>query len=198
MRLLKFFCVMVLFASGLISGGASAAPEKFQIDSQHTHIVWQVDRFGFAKTIGSFADVTGVIMLDEIAPENSSVQAEITLAGLRSDLLEREDIVRGVFWLNAANFPTITFVSNRVVVREGNGQKHADIEGTMTLKGASGPLILRTNLNRIGIDPVTKKKAVGFTATGIFKRSDFGVKTAVGPVGDDVTFQIEIMAVSVE
>ncbi|WP_260685305.1 YceI family protein [Rhizobium laguerreae] len=38
---------------------------------------------------------------------------------------------------------------------------------------------------------MSKKPTVGFSATGVIKRSDFGVAALVGPVSDDVKLTIE-------
>ena len=177
---------------------AAASPQSYELDNQHTHIVWQVDRFGFTKTIGTFVDVEGTLMVDEADIENSSVEAEIALSGLRSDLAEREDIIRGPHWLDAAKFPTVSFVSTAVeLVRDPQCVTQCvTVNGMMTLKGISAPLVLHVQLNKAGTDPVAQKMAAGFSAHGAFLRQDFGVTIADGFVGDEVTFQIEALAVT--
>jgi len=179
---------------------ASAETASYVIDSEHTHIVWRVDRFGFTDTIGTFTEIEGALQLDEDNPASSSVEATIQLSGLRSDLLQREDIVRGPHWLDATAFPSIKFKSNTVVLDQSEdclGQC-ALVTGTMTLRGVSAPLSMHVTLNKIGVDPVTKKPAAGFSAKGQFTRSEFGVATAVGPVGDVVSFEIEALAIASE
>lgn len=176
----------------------SAEPQTFNLDGDHTHIVWQVDRFGFANTVGTFAGIEGKLVLDESNPEQSRVTAKMALSGLRSDLLQREEIVRGKFWLDAASHPLITYSSTSVKLLDGPGCENrcATVVGDLTLKGVTRPVSMHVRLNRIGIDPVSKKKAAGFNATGSFKRSDFGITTAIGPVGDQVSFEIQALAVA--
>ncbi len=187
-----------LVLAGCATAPAEAEPERFILDGQHTHIVWQVDRFGFTNTVGTFADISGELMLDEDAPEVSSVVAQISLSGLRSDLLEREEIVRGSFWLDAAAHPVITFESNQVRLLETEDcpELCAEVSGEMTLKGITAPLSLMVELNKLGIDPVTKARAAGFTATGRFQRSAFGISTAIGPIGDEVAFEVQALAIN--
>jgi len=177
---------------------AMAAPLAFELDGSHTHIVWKVDRFGFTDTVGTFADVTGSLTLDEADPTASRVEATIRLSGLRSDLVEREDVVRGPKWLDAAQFPTIEFASTLVELIDEPGceGRCANVTGNMTLKGVTAPLTIRVELNKSGPDPVTKKQAAGFSATGKVVRSEFGVNTALGLVGDEVTFEIEALAIA--
>lgn len=196
---------MVLIVAGLAVSAACATPAEadapaqvFEIDNEHTHIVWGVERFGFTDTVGTFADVSGSLLLVEDNPEASQVSAVIALAGLRSDLPQREDIVRGPHWLNADQFPTIEFKSSSVtlLVTEDCPETCARVDGEMTLKGITAPLSLDVRLNKVGMDPVTKKQAAGFSATGAFQRSVFGVTTAIGPIGDTVEFRIEALAIA--
>ena len=95
----------------LLAWSVSAEPQQYLIDPAHTHIPWEVDRFGFAKTMGSFSQVAGAVTVDPDDMGRSSVQATIDLAGLRSDLPEREEIIRGDHWLKATQFGQITFRS---------------------------------------------------------------------------------------
>lgn len=171
--------------------------ETYAIDNDHTHIVWQVDRFGFSKTVGTFADIEGTIAIDRDNLENSHVNATIALSGLRSDLEEREDIVRSAAWLDAAAHPVITFKSVSVErIEDQNCPSHcAEITGVMTLKGVSAPLSLSVQLNKDGTDPVTRKPAIGFSATGAFNRADYGITIASQFIGPKVLFQIETLAV---
>lgn len=196
MHLRNFLLAGVGLAACIGANPGHAEPDEYVLDGDHTHIVWQVDRFGFANTVGTFANVTGTLVLDEAAPQNSYVTAEISLEGLRSDLTEREEVVRGPYWLDAAAYPVIHFVSESVTLLDDCDC--ATVAGTMTLKGVSAPLMLTVDLNKIGTDPVTKRKAAGFTAHGQFERADFGVMTALGPVGAVVDFQIEALAIKVE
>jgi len=179
-----------------LTGQAEA--DVYTLDGDHTHIVWQVDRFGFANTVGTFTEIKGSLSFDEASPNDSHVTAEIALSGLRSDLIEREDIVRGAFWLDAKSHPVITFESRSVTFVDDDAcpSQCAVVEGDMVLKGVRRPLRLDVTVNKAGLDPVQRRPAIGFTATGSFQRSDFGIRTALGPIGDEVEFQIEALAIA--
>ena len=49
-------------------------------------------------------------------------------------------------------------------------------------------------LNRIGENPMSKNPTVGFSATTVIKRSEFGMNYAVPNVSDDVQVSIEAEA----
>lgn len=192
--------VLLVFLGACSPVGVVAEPQSFVLDGAHTHIVWKVDRFGFASTVGTFTDISGQLTLDQDAPQASTVTAEIALSGLRSDHSEREDIIRGPYWLAADQYPTVQFRSTDVQLRSGDDcpSRCADVVGEMTLKGVTAPLTLSVTLNKIGTDPVTKAAAAGFVATGSFDRADFGISTAIGPIGSIVTFEIHALAIAAD
>lgn len=177
-------------------GAAFAEPVQYDLDGEHTQVIWSVNRFGFTNIFASFVDISGSMILDEAAPEQSSVTVEILVASVRSDLEEREDVIRSGFWLGAEEFPVISFASTGVELLPGDGvQQSAEVSGVLTLHGASLPITMHVVLNSIGVDPVSRRRAAGFSATGSLARSDFGIETAANFVGDSVSFQIEALAI---
>ena len=56
------------------------------------------------------------------------------------------------------------------------------------------PVTLNVVVNKVGQNPLDKIDLAGFSARGTFKRSDFGMKTYLGAIGDDVDLVIEIEA----
>ncbi|MEM1091174.1 MAG: YceI family protein [Pseudomonadota bacterium] len=189
------YTYLLLALLGAIPALSCAEPARYSIDSDHTHVRWEVDRFGFARTMGSFTQVKGNIWFGPDDIRASTVDAEIVLASLRSDLLEREEIVRGKHWLKADQYPLISFSSKQVSADTTNPKKFS-VTGAITLAGVTRPLTLAVTLNKVGTDPVTRRPAIGISASGAFNRSDFGIKIALGPIGDEVSFRIESMAVA--
>lgn len=181
--------------AGVFLASPGLAAETYQIDPAHTHVMFKIERFGLSKVIGAFVDVAGAVSLDKEAPENSSVSATVKIASIDSNNEEREGHLRGPSWLDAEQFPEMTFVSTNV---DQTGDETATVTGDLTLHGVTRPLTLDVVLNRIGTDPVSKREAAGFTATGSLKRSDFGMTTAQGLVGDAVEITIEALAVAGE
>jgi len=58
--------------------------------------------------------------------------------------------------------------------------------GNLTLHGVTRPITLHAKLVGGGINPLDKKYTAGFEVSGRIKRSDFGVKTYLPLIGDDV------------
>lgn len=180
------FCAVQIF-----SVSAIAAPETYVVDASHTHVQFSVKRFGFNYIIGEFKDLSGSLTLDEDAPDTSTVSAEIKTESLESGDDVRNGHVMGEFWFDVANHPTITFISTGI---ELTGDDAAIITGDLTIKGVTKPVSLDAKLNRIGVDPASKRKAAGFSATANLSRSAFGMSIAEKLIGDDVAIRIELLA----
>ena len=102
-----------------------------------------------------------------------------------SDKLKEELV--GPEWLDAAKYPDITFKSTKVVK---TGADTADVMGDFTLHGVTKPLTLKVKFNAAGVNPADKAYTAGFEATGMIKRTDFGVKTYAPYIGDEVAIDI--------
>jgi polyisoprenoid-binding protein YceI len=77
-----------------------------------------------------------------------------------------------------------------------DGDAPKRIDGHLTLLGVTRPVSLDVLRWKCGPDPRTKgaRYMCGANATGVFKRSDFGMKFIVGPVSDEVTLWVGMEA----
>jgi polyisoprenoid-binding protein YceI len=76
------------------------------------------------------------------------------------------------------------------------GDKLESIEGTLTLAGVTKPLKLNVTTFRCGAHPFNRKPMCGATAEATLKRSDFGVKAAMGAVSDEVRLQLSVEVIA--
>jgi polyisoprenoid-binding protein YceI len=187
----QFFACL---AAGFALAAEAHAADRYVIDPEHTQVVFKADRFGLSNTFGSFAEVSGELVLDETDPSKSSVRATIKVASLKSDNAIREDHLTSDRWLDATQFPEITFVSTKV---EPDGEA-AKVTGDLTVHGVTKPVTLDVALKKIGTDPVSKKQAAGFSATASLNRHDFGVSIAGPLIGADVAIMIETLAIKAD
>ncbi|KAK0330672.1 hypothetical protein LTR94_031921, partial [Friedmanniomyces endolithicus] len=98
-----------------------------------------------------------------------------------------EDIAKNKVFLNATAFPQITFKSTKV---ELTGTRTAKVTGDQTFLGVTKPVTLDATFNGdLEKHPFVPAPAIGFSAEGKFKRTDFGM--ALGPVGDEVTIRFD-------
>ena len=163
-------------------------------DPSHSLIAWEVNHFGFSDYIGLFGDVAGTLTLDPANLSAASVDVTIPVAkvttasaGLTDHLLRPgKDGAKPDFF--GPEPDDARFVSTSVTAT-GNMAK---IEGNLTLNGISRPVTLDAEFTGAGANPYNKKLTVGFSATTMIKRSDFGITTAIPLVSDAVELEIHV------
>jgi len=182
----------VLFLAALPIA-AVAAPETFTLDPYHTFPNFTVDHLGLSTIHGRFDKTTGKVTLDRAA-KSGSVDIVIPTATVTtgdadkgSRARSRDDHLRTADFFNVAEFPQMTYKASKISF---NGDNPATIDGELTLLGVTKPVPL--TIVRFKCDPAsgTSKERCGGDATGKFKRTDFGMKTGVPNVGDEITLLI--------
>ena len=164
-----------------IEGGA------FKVDSDHTQVTFGVDHLGFSIYHGRFSNVTGSLELEPKSPAASKFEISLPTDSVSTTSAKLDGELKSADWLDAAQFPTVTFKSVSVKP-EGAGK--AAVTGDLTLHGVTKPVTLQVTLNGAGPNPFFKIYTIGFQATGHFKRSEFGVTKYAPAIGDDVTLTI--------
>ena len=173
----------------IMNANANSKAEKFILDPTHTNITWSANHVGFSNPNGKFAKSSGVMFLDEVNPESSSVEVEIDMSGIITGFEDFDKHLKGADFFNVEKFKTAKFVSTKVEVL---AKDIAKIHGNLTLLGVTKPVILEAKLNKIGRHPFTLKKTAGFSATATIKRSDFGIKYGLSLVSDEVKIAFEV------
>ena len=164
------------------------AADTYKLDPANTSIVWTSDHYGFSSPTGKFTQSEGVLTLDEVSPQNSSVEISINTNSVMSGSTQLDDVIKGKDFLDATKFPTAKFVSTSVILKNRTSAK---ITGNLTLLGITKPVILNVKLNKIGANPITNIKTVGFSANTTIKRSDFGMNFGIPGINDQVKLFIE-------
>jgi polyisoprenoid-binding protein YceI len=159
----------------------------YAVDPGHTQVGWRVSHMGFSNYAGGFSDVSGSLTLDPKNPAASKLSVKIPVASVTTTSAKLTDELKGEQWLDAGKYPTMTFVSTKVAPA---GKDHAKVTGDLTLHGVTKPVTLDVTLVGAGANPLNKKYTVGFEATGTLKRSEFGVKTYVPLIGDELHLTI--------
>lgn len=186
------FALLGLAASLGLAQAEGTAPIKvesgtYKVEPGHTQVVFSLLHFGFTHYSGLFSDVSGTLTLNSAHPAASKLEVSIPVSSVQttSDKLTAE--LKEADWFDAAKYPTATFVSTQVTP---DGKGGATITGNFTLHGVTKPITLQAHYVGSGVNPMDKAYTVGFQATGVIKRGDYGVKTYVPMVGDDVALTI--------
>ncbi|MFT0862083.1 YceI family protein [Ancylobacter sp. G4_0304] len=163
-----------------ISGGT------YTVDANHTQVIWSVDHMGFSPLSGMFGGMSGTLKLDPNAPEDAVLEITIPMSGLVVTSKSFGEDLAGPEFFDAAKFPAATFKSTQIST-DGTS---ATIEGELTLHGVTRPVTLDAELVGAGINPRSKVENIGFMATTMLNRSDFGLGAAVPMVSDEVELSV--------
>lgn len=170
---------------------AAAAPDKYEFDKAHTHIIFLVNHLGFSNTIGRIKDYDGYFTFDENEPEKSQVDVTLKADSVDTDVTALDKELKSDKFFNTEKFPTIHFKSTKVVK---TGKNTGDITGDVTLLGVTKPVVMHVTYNKSGIHPFTNNYVSGFSADALIKRSDFGMNAFIPGVGDEVRLHLEVEA----
>jgi polyisoprenoid-binding protein YceI len=184
---LRLFAGLIATSTIVVSLAAHAAPETFQLDPNHTTVLWHISHFGFSYPSGKW-QAEGTLILDEQKPQDSKVNVTIKTATINTGLPKLDEHLKSKAFFDTDQFPTATFVSDKVKV---TGKDTAKVTGMLTVHGITKPVTLNVTLNKIGTNPITEKKAVGFSAETTINRDDFGIDTLSPALGDEVKINIE-------
>lgn len=186
----KMKYVVLFLALALLPLGASSAPVSYTVDPAHSFPYFEINHLGFSTVRGRFNSTEGKISLDQ-ANKSGSVDIAINASSVDTAHAKRDDHLRSPDFLNAAEFPQITYKSTKVAI---NGDGSAKVEGNLTILGVSKPVALDVKRFTCGTNPMSKKEMCGFDAITTIKRSDFGVNYALPGVGDEMKILLNVEA----
>jgi polyisoprenoid-binding protein YceI len=162
---------------------AAVQAGAYGIEPTHTRVLFAVSHMGFSTWYGEFTGASGSLTIDPKNAHVDSVSVSVPTASVSTSNAKLDEELKSAAWFDAAKFDTISFRSTRVIP---TGARTADVVGELTLHGVTRPVTLKASFNGAGVNPLSKAYTVGFEVSGDVKRSDFGVKTYVPLIGDDV------------
>lgn len=193
-RLVLFTPLLATLTAFVAAGAKVSAAEKYDIDASHSGVVFGWNHFGFSNPTARFDEIEGSVLLDKADLTKSSISVTLPVEGLDTRVAKLDEALKGPDFLDAAQYPTITFKSTRI---EKSGENGLKITGNLTLHGVTKPVTLDATVNKIGIfeiPGVIKAQTAGFDATTVIKRSDFGVTKYVPAVSDEIPVRITLDA----
>jgi polyisoprenoid-binding protein YceI len=166
---------------------AAVPAGTYALETSHARVVFSLSHMGFSTWYGDFSGTTGTLTLDPKNAAAAALAVTIPVASVSTTNAKVDSELKAANWLDATQFPTITFKSTKVTL---TGATTAQVAGDLTLHGVTRPVVLDATFKASGVNMLTKAYTVGFEVKGRIKRSDFGVKTYVPLIGDDVDVTI--------
>lgn len=184
MRTLRYVMLAGLLGAAM---SAHAAPVTYQLDPGHTMVLFSWSHFGYSNPTANLGISDGSVVFDEQNPSKSTVQVTMPLSNLDTHVPALDKHLKEADFFDADKYPTVTFKSTSVQALGGN---HYKVTGDLTVHGVTKPVVLNATLNKVGPHPMTGQQAIGFNATGVLKRSDFGLGAYAPKVSDDIKIDI--------
>lgn len=182
--------ILIPALAALLAGQALAAPVTYNLDANHTFPRIAYSHLGFSTQQSRFNKTTGSVVLDAEA-RTGSVDVSIDMKSVDTGSAEFNEHIQRADLLDTERFPTATFKSTAV---KFEGDRPVAVDGILTIKGISKPVILNVTSFSRKMHPMLRKDAIGADARTVIKRSDFNAGKYVPFVGDEVTLTIAIEA----
>jgi polyisoprenoid-binding protein YceI len=168
------------------------------IDPAHTVAEFKVKHMMISNVKGRFSGVAGELVFDEADIANSRVIATLDAASINTGDPQRDAHLKSADFLDADNFPTLTFGSSRITRR---GDADLDVEGELTIHGVTRKVVFTVEgPTPPGKDPWGKMR-IGVFATTKINRKDFGLtwnaalETGGILVGDELSISLDVQFV---
>jgi polyisoprenoid-binding protein YceI len=169
----------------------------FQIDYGHSHIQFSARHMMISRVRGEFQQFTGTIDLNEQNPAASTVDVQIDAASINTRDPQRDAHLKSPDFLNADQFPHLTFKSSKVEVQ---GNDRGKLYGDLTIRGVAKPVVLDVEFQGKSKSPWGTEN-YGFSAHTKINRKDWGLgwnvalETGGVLVGEEITIDIELEVV---
>ncbi len=178
-----------LFPLSLIAVAAPAlAAETYEIDAGHSAVVFSAKHFDVGYTYGRFDSFSGSFTVDKANHVNDKVHIEVATTSVNSGVPKRDDHLRNVDFFNSAQFPTITFDSTKVVVKDADT---ITVTGNLSMHGVTKPVTFDVDWTGEGDDPWGGHR-MGAHATFSLPRSDWGISGLKDAVGSDIRMIVSL------
>ena len=175
--------IFILMVSATIS-----AQSTWKADNAHSGVNFAISHLLISEVTGNFTEFDIQATADDAFSE-PSFTVSIPTTSINTGNSRRDDDLRSDRFFDAANHPTMEFISTSI---EKTGDKTFKLTGDLTLHGVTKPVTLEGKLIGIITDRRSQKLKAGLKLTGTVIRKDFGVGGDLAPIGDEVEMTINL------
>jgi polyisoprenoid-binding protein YceI len=167
----------------------------WQMDPDHSSFQFKIRHLTVSNVRGDFSKATGVVTMDEKDITKLKVEVTIDATSVNTGHAKRDEHLRGPDFFDVTKYPTITFVSKKVIKADTNRLK---VMGDLTIHGLTREITVDVE----GPTPEVKDPWGSFrrgaAATTRINRRDFGMTwnklldTGGLLVGEDLDIYVEV------
>jgi len=179
MKLLAFFyCSLLSFCPGVILA------QSFIPSDNGSAVTFVIKNFGLGVD-GSFKNLKGSIKFDPNNPEATLFNVTVDVATINTDNGSRDNHLRKEEYFDAAKFPIITFLSEKVE-KTANAGLYI-VKGKFTVKGISKSI-------SIPFSATAQNGGYLFNGKVVLNRRDFKVGGNSMVLSDNLTLTLKVFA----
>jgi polyisoprenoid-binding protein YceI len=179
-------------------GGLAAAPSSaWSVDRAHSSVSFSARHMGIINVHGRFADAQVRLDLDTDDLTRSAIEVVLTAASIQTDEPRRDADLRSERFLNAAQYPHLTFISTSVVRR---GAETYDLTGDLTIRDVTRQVTLEVVTG--GLQRTSDgTQRIGFSGHTTIRRGAWGLTWNLPLEGggwlvsEEVAINIDLQAV---
>ncbi|MFF4444125.1 YceI family protein [Streptomyces sp. NPDC001502] len=167
------------------------------LDPAHTRIGFVARHAMVTKVRGAFHEFEGSARLDGADPARSTAQLVIKAESIDTGVEQRDQHLRTNDFLDAPDFPDITFNTTSVEPRSDTEYR---VTGDLTIKGTTRPISIDFEYTGTAVDPFGNRR-VGLEGSVSISRKEYGVTWNAALegggvlVGDKVVLEFDISAI---
>ncbi|MEE1820520.1 YceI family protein [Streptomyces sp. SP18ES09] len=169
----------------------------YVLDPAHTRIGFVARHAMVTKVRGAFHQFEGTAHLDGGDPSRSTGQLVIKTGSIDTGVEQRDEHLRTNDFLDAPNFPDITFRTTRI---EQKSDTDYQVTGDLTIKETTKPLTIDFEYTGNATDPYGNLR-VGLEGSVTISRKEWGITWNAALegggvlVGDKVVLEFDISAI---
>lgn len=176
-------------------GGSMAQSAVYTISKDYTNVRFSWSNLGLSRQSARIMAVDGSVEFDPKVPEASRVDVVMNAASLWTGIASFDELMKSADFFDVRGHPSIRFRSTAV---RRMSERTGELIGDLTIMGTTNPVTLYVVWNYTGehplaaVNPNYKDVFVsGFSATGVLRRSDWGLSRGVPLVSDEIEVTIE-------
>lgn len=148
-----------------------------------SHVSFDIKAVGLSVVKGTFNQQHSRMFFDASAPKTASAELILAANSLTFSKPALRNMFLGEDFFNAAQYKTATFKSTEF---QPLGDGRYSVKGDLTLRGVTKQVTFDMLLKPNPSNP----KLLDVQSSAVINRSDFGMKRALGGVGDKVNIQL--------
>ena len=171
------------------SVASNITPGSYALDDTHAYLSFSYSHLGLSNPQIHFADFDANLELDGNDMSQSQISITIDAASLDSAVPALDDDLKGADFFDVANHPEITFHSTAY---DETSESTGRLTGDLSVRGVTKPVTLDVTINSAAMNPLNRREMIGFSASGVLNRSDYGLTAYSSLVSDELLLSVQV------